>query len=311
MKKSILAFVLFALAGNIMAQDTKKIDNKKVVNKKNDTIKDGWYNGGNFGINFSQVALNNWAGGGQNTIATGGLLSLFANYKKGKQAWDNSLDLAYGVTSLNNGPFFKSDDRIELNSKYGQQLKEDGKWYYGALLNFRSQFADGFASPTDTVVISKFMSPGYLTFALGFDYKPNKSFSAFIAPLSSKVTFVMDDTLASVGAYGVDTNKNVRFELGGLIQAKYQRDILENVNLKTQLSLFSNYIDNPQNIDVFWETLIAMKVNKYITASISTTLIYDHDIDVPVDRNSDGVIDGAGPRLQFKEALNIGFSYKF
>jgi hypothetical protein len=311
MKKTILSLLaLTIILNSVNAQDTKKVD-VKILAKADTKAEDGWKAGGSAALNFSQVVLSNWAGGGQNTIAATSLVSLFANYKEEKKAWDNSVDLAYGLTSLNDGPFFKSDDRIELNSKYGQQIIETSKWYYGALLNFRSQFADGYATPTDTVTVSKFMSPGYLTFALGFDYKPNSNFSLFLSPLSSKTTFVTDDRLSSLGAYGVDTNKNVRFELGGLIQAKYQKDIMENVNLKTQLQLFSNYLDRPENIDIFWETLISMKVNKFITASISTTLIYDHDVDIAVDRNGDGINDGTGPRLQFKEAFNLGFSYKF
>lgn len=310
MKKTVLSLFALTTLFSVNAQDTKKVD-ANILAKADEKKEDGWKTGGTAALNFSQVALSNWAGGGQNTIAATSLVSLFANYKKGKQAWDNSLDLAYGLTSLDDGPFFKSDDRIELNSKYGQQLSDSSKWYYGALLNFRSQFADGFATPSDTVVISKFMAPAYLTFALGFDYKPNKNFSLFLSPLSSKTTFVTDSRLSSIGAYGVDTNKNVRFELGGLIQAKFQKDIMENVNLKTQLQLFSNYLDRPENIDIFWETLLSMKVNKYISASISTTLIYDHDVAIAVDRNGDGINDGTGPRLQFKEAFNLGFSYKF
>lgn len=310
MKKVLLSIFAFAAVYNGTAQDTKKV-NSTILARADEKKADGWDKGGTVSLNFSQVALSNWAGGGQNTVTGTGLVSLFANYKKGRKAWDNSLDLAYGLTSLDNSDFFKSDDRIELNSKYGQQMSDDSKWYYGALLNFRSQFADGFAAVGDTNPISKFMSPGYLTFALGFDYKPNNAFTVFLSPLSSKVTFVMDDQLSSVGAYGVDTNANVRFELGGLIQAKYQKDILKNVNLKSQLTLFSNYLDNPDHIDVFWETLLSMKVNKYITASISTTLIYDHDILIDIDRDNDGVNESQGRRIQFKEALNVGFSYKF
>lgn len=310
MKKVILSIFALAAVYNVTAQDTRKV-NSTILARANEKNPDGWNKGGTVNLNFSQVALSNWAGGGQNTITGNGLVSLFANYKKGKTAWDNSLDLAYGLTSLDNSDFFKSDDRIELNSKYGRQLKEGSKWYYGALLNFRSQFADGFATPGDTNVISKFMAPGYLTFALGFDYKPNDVFTLFISPLSTKTTFVLDNKLSAIGAYGVDTNAKVRFELGGLLQAKYQKDIMENVNLKTQLTLFSNYLDNPQNVDVFWETLLSMKVNKYITASISATLIYDHDVDIAVDRDNDGIKEGTGPRLQFKQALNVGFAYKF
>ena len=86
---------------------------------------------------------------------------------------------------------------------------------------------------------------------------------------------------------------------------------MKNVNLQTKLELFTNYTEEPTHVDVNWEVLIAMKVNKFISATISTQLLYDHDIDIAVDTDGDGVIDAAGPRTQFKEVLGIGLSYKF
>ena len=86
---------------------------------------------------------------------------------------------------------------------------------------------------------------------------------------------------------------------------------MENVLFQTKLDLFTNYLKEPQNIDVNWENLIVLKVNKFITASISTQLIYDNDIQINVDSNGDGAIDAVGPRVQFKEVVQVGFSYKF
>ncbi|MGB1039589.1 MAG: DUF3078 domain-containing protein [Flavobacteriales bacterium] len=316
MKKSIILLVSvltmgsYSFAQQTSDEATKNVDGG-VLARSDDKAKEGWTKGGMLGLNFSQVALSNWAGGGFSSISGNSLGSLFANYKNGKRAWDNSLDLAYGLISQDGGEFIKSDDRIELNSKYGQQFKKNEKWYYGGLVNFRTQFAPGFADEARATLISRIMSPAYLTGALGFDYKPNAALSIFIAPVSYRGTFVLDDALNSVGAFGVDTNSTLRNELGGLFMAKFQKDVLKNVNLKTQLTLFSNYIDRPQNIDVLWDVLLSMKVNKYITASIATSLIYDHDINIAVDNNNDGIIDATGPRVQFKEVLNIGFSYKF
>jgi hypothetical protein len=54
-----------------------------------------------------------------------------------------------------------------------------------------------------------------------------------------------------------------------------------------------------------------MKVNKLINASISTVMIYDHNM-VPIEHEVNGVkVAGTGPRLQFKEVLAVGISYKF
>ena len=293
---------------------TKNVD-AGVLAKADTAAKQGWVKGGLFGLNFGQVHLNNWQGGGQSNVSVNSLMSLFANYKKGKSAWDNSLDLAYGLINQNNAGFIKSDDRIELNSKYGQQFKNNNKWYYGGLVNFRTQFAPGFETPANLNLISRFMSPAYLTAALGFDYKPNSALSLFIAPVSYRGTIVLDPALNATGSFGVEANNSIRHEMGGLFMGKFQKDILENVNLKTQVTLFSNYLDRPQNIDVLWDMLISMKVNKYITASISSTLIYDNDISIAVDRNGNGTTDDAGdfggPRVQFKEVLNLGFAYKF
>ncbi|MEA1886045.1 MAG: hypothetical protein U9N72_02400 [Bacteroidota bacterium] len=81
---------------------------------------------------------------------------------------------------------------------------------------------------------------------------------------------------------------------------------MENVNLTSTIDLFSNYFDSPQNIDISWKALLNMKINEYLSANISTHLIYDDDIDW-VD--SEGIKHG--PKVQFKEMLGIGFSYKF
>ena len=105
--------------------------------------------------------------------------------------------------------------------------------------------------------------------------------------------------------------KQVRNEFGGYFKARIKRDIVKNVNFETKVDLFSNYLHNPQNIDVNWQVLIAMKVNKYITTTLSTHLIYDDDIDISVDDNNDGVTDAIGPRIQFKEAFGLGFNFHF
>jgi len=286
-----------------------------------DTI-DGWKKGGTITTNFSQVSLTNWASGGQNSIAINGLLSLFTHYKKGKGNWENYLDIAYGtIRQGKKADWWKSDDKIDFTSKYGRKVS--GDWYLAGVLNFKTQMANGYNFPNDSVAISKLMAPGYLLGALGLDYKPNDKFTMFFAPITSKTTFVMDGDLSNAGNFGVlpavyDTSGNVitpgsrvRSEFGGYIRMFYKKDIVENITLQTKIDLFSNYLHNPLNIDVNWETLISMKVNKYISATLSTHLLYDDDIDIAIDDNGDGITDRKGPRTQFKEALGIGFSYKF
>ncbi|MBP6334561.1 MAG: DUF3078 domain-containing protein [Bacteroidia bacterium] len=270
-----------------------------------------WKSGGFIGLNFNQISLSQWAPGGENNLSFSSSLSLFANYSKGKNVWDNNLDLGYGLIQTASDPIRKSDDKIELNSKYGRRIGE-GKWYYSALLNFKSQFAEGYKYPDDSNIVSKFMSPAYLTVALGITYKPVEYFEVFFSPVTSKFTFVTDQTLADSGAYGVEkattengvvvagTGKTIRSEFGAYLNMKFKKDIMENITFATKLELFNNYTDsdkdNAKNIDVNWETSLNMKVNKFVTASIVVNVIYDANM-----------IE----RTQYKHVIGVGFGYKF
>jgi len=279
----------------------------------------GWKTGGVFAINLAQTSLTNWAAGGQNSVAVNGLFSMFANMKRGKSVWDNSLNVGYGLLKQGkNSDFMKTDDKIDFLSKYGQEAFKN--FYYAALLNFKTQMTAGYNYPDVTNKISDLFSPAYLLLAVGMDYKPNANFSAFVAPLTAKFTFVTDDTLSAHGAYGVTPGETSKSEIGGYIRAIYTKndfkgEFMKNIAFTTKIDLFSNYLDNPQNIDVSWETQIAMKVNKYISVNFNTHLLYDDNILIALDRNDDGDMtdpdDIPGKRIQFKEILGVGFSYNF
>ncbi len=282
----------------------------------------GWLTGGLLNTGISQTSLTNWAAGGQNSFAVNGLFSLFANYKANNIAWDNSLDVGYGLLKQGSeSDFMKTDDKIDFTSKFGRKASEH--WYYAALLNFKTQMTAGYNYPNDSVRISDFLTPAYTLVSIGMDYKPNKNLSVFVAPLTGKITYVNDQELANVGAFGVEKaeydsignvitkGKKTRAEFGGYLKVQYKKEIMKNVSLETKVDAFSNYLKEAQNIDINWETLISLKVNKFISTTIATHLIYDDDIIIDVDKNDDGIVDESGPRIQFKEVLSVGFSYKF
>lgn len=280
-----------ALTLPVIAQEEKTEENPQ------------WKTGGNIGLTFTQTSLTNWAAGGENTLGTNGYLSLFANYAKGKGAWDNTLDLAYGILKQGEEDLRKSDDKIDFASKYGYRAGKH--WFYTALVSFKTQFSDGYKYPDDSTVISTFMAPAYLVGSFGMDYKPNDRLTVFLSPITAKFTMVNDDALSAAGSFGLEPGEKLRSEFGGFVKVAFKQDIMENVNFQTKVDLFSNYADNPQNVDVNWEVLIAMKVNKFITANLSTQLIYDHDTKIT---DKEGKV---GPRTQFKEIFGVGFAYKF
>jgi hypothetical protein len=261
-----------------------------------------WKRGGIGTLTFTQLSFYQWAAGGENSYTETALLNLFANYKKGSTSWDNTLDLGYGI--IKQGDLTKkSNDRIDFSSQFGK--KASGKWNYSTLLAFKTQFAPGYNYPDDSTIIANFFSPAYITLSIGMDYKPNEHFSLFLSPVTGKMTLVIDDSLSAKGAYGVDPGKKMRLEFGGFLKASYKLTVMKNVDLATKIDLFSNYLNNPQNIDVNWELMISMKVNEYLSATFNTLVLYDDDIDVP---RKDKL---PGPGVQVKELFGIGLSYKF
>lgn len=274
----------------------------------NDSIK-YWKLGGSSSINFSQVSLSNWNAGGRSSASGTFLFNSFANYSKENISWENGLNLGYGLMKEKDNDAVKTDDKIDFSSKLG--FKSKGKIYYTSLFNFRSQMTNGYKYPDTDNAISRFMAPGYFTLSLGIDYKPNDKFSLFASPLTGKMTFVTDDRLSAAGAFGVDPGDKSRSEIGAFIKTQFKTEVVKNVTLETKLDLFSNYLDTPQNIDVYWDVLVNMKINSFMSANLITNLIYDHDIKIAVDNNGDGVIDAVGPRIQFKELFGIGLNFKF
>lgn len=273
-------------------------------------------------LNGSQSAFSNWAAGGQNTIAVTAMYDIQAIYKKKKVTWKSGANLAYGISKIRKEPWRKTDDNIELFTNLGYDIykkKLDVSW----LTNFRTQFDRGFNLPNDSVYVSKFLAPGYLQTGLGIDYHPIENLQIYVAPITGKFTFVNDTRLANAGAFGVKAavyddagdlvtaGKKFRAELGASMKILYTQSIMENITLKTRLELFSNYLKNPQNIDVNGELLVNFKINKWFQANLAVNIIYDDDIDIGIDSDDDGNIDYSGPRTQIKEVLSLGVSYTF
>jgi hypothetical protein len=274
-----------------------------------------WKKGLETGLGITQVSLINWASGGDNSLAGNAFINITANYSKGKHNWDNSGQFAFGLIKNGEQGLRKTDDKIDLLSKYG--YKAGNHWFYSALAGFKTQFANGYDyKVSDSVVVSKLLAPAYLMMGLGMDYKPSENFSVFISALTARLTVVSDEKLADAGAFGVapahyDDNGNLLqhgsstlLQLGASVVSDLKAKLMENITLQTRLQLFTDYLKSPQNIDVDWKVMVVLKVNKYISANIATNLIYDDNITI-TDKEG-----RSGPRTQFKEVFGIGFNYK-
>ena len=330
MMKGILIWLMIFCCGLCLANSERQGTGDKISKPKENYNADStWKWGGLVNINFSQVAIGEyWAAGGLSSYSLTSLLRLYASHKKGKLSFDNNFDLGYGIikqgeiNTLSSQQWLKSDDRFELNSKLGYQIK-DKKTSITGLLNFKSQIAPGLNPADPSIRTSNFLAPGYLVFGGGIDTKPNKYISVFIAPVSSgKLTIVNDQGLADFGAFGVTPGSKYRLEFGGFLKIIYKREnISENkdsplydISFQSNLDLFSNYLNSPQNIDVNWGMAIGLRVNKYISVTITMNLIYDDDVNFLIedlDASGNVVSSYLAPRTQLKEVMGVGFAYYF
>ena len=273
---------------------------------QNDTL---WRNGGLFNFNFNQANFYQWAGGNNNSLALNGLASVFAKYKKGSWTWDNTGDFALGaIKQGEGGELRKSDDKVDINTKLGYDI--GNKLYFSLLGGFKTQFTEGFIFNQDgtRARISNLLAPAYALASLGIDYKPNADFTLFLSPITSRTIIVKDDVLSKAGAFGVAAGETVRSEFGAYLTTKYKKNLMENVLLSLKLDLFSNYLDQPKNVDVNLDLLFAFKINKFLQASISSTMLYDDNTTVPVKLDNGDYREGKG--VQLKNVLGIGLAYK-
>ena len=293
--KRLLFIALFAFSiSAIYAQDAKK-----------DELEDGkWYLKGVTGINASQTAMSNWSAGGENSMAGMVYLNGSLQRKSGNWLWSNALSLEYGLTNTKSLGTQKTSDKIDFTTQLGYST--DNKWFYTVMADFKSQFYKGYNYPDKSHYISKFFAPAYSNISIGLEYRPTNWYSVYLSPLAGKLTFVEDDYLSDQGAFGVDPGDKFKAELGAYLKGRVERKIMENVNLISTVDFFTAYDSSFGNVDVNWDVMISMKINKYLTANLNTTLKYDDDVKTV---NLDGTPDG--PKVQFKEVFGLGVAYNF
>ena len=135
MKKTILILLIVFGAFGLKAQEA-------------DT---SWKISSDISFFMSQASFSNWSAGGENSLTFNGYFNFYAGYIKGRVKWENFLNLAYGQTKTGDFEFRKNEDKIDFSSSYGIRTSETSKWYYEALFNFKSQFAQGYDYPDEVL----------------------------------------------------------------------------------------------------------------------------------------------------------------
>lgn len=303
MKKSLLVVMSCLLAFSGFSQEKKE------------EVKSPWTKVSTVSLLFNQASFNDkWQGGGTSSYAANFGLTHDANYSKDKITWDNRIVIDYGIANQKDQEFTrKTNDRFEVNSLVGREIKES-LWYYSFSLNIRTQLASGYefgedqnGSPTRTET-TKILSPGYFRAGLGLLWKKNENLKINIAPTTARLIIVNSqftnvgsnqsdiEAFNQVGYFGVKANETSRIEIGAAIEVYGKFTLLENVVLENVLNLYSNYLEDVQNVDIDYTANLVMSVNKWITANVTFQAMYD---------------DNAVKGLQIRETLGLGLTYGF
>jgi len=300
--------LLLAVSLSAVGQTNEELRPKFIDPTGADTVK-YWKYDGNVATNLNQVMLKNWAGGGQSSVGVGAIFALKATYAKNNFSWDVRADMAFGLQKLGKQEFRKSDDFFELSSQLNYKFKKG--WRFAFLTTLRSQFAPGYEYPDDStrILTSKFFSPAYTIIAPGVEYRAPKYFTMLFSPITNKNNIVMDNVNIDETRYGVEAGKRVFAQAGAFLTTTFEIDVVKNVSYKTKLDLFSNYLQNPQNIDINWRNDIVMKVNSFLNVTFSTELVYDDDVLIPKEREDGTIYEGKG--TQFRQNLTVSIGYKF
>jgi DUF3078 family protein len=292
-------FILFAIAG--IAQDTTKMQGGTVSLNLGQGGSKNWA-----------------AGAEKFSFTIAAYVNLFANKRFGKYQWNNNLDLGFALVNTTSGGIRKTDDKIDLYSKLHRELSPHTSIAFVTNLRtqFADGFDYNYLGKGFRRRTSGFFAPAYLAFGPGLDWHPTKYFSIFFSPASGRFVIVSNQPKsyyfpggvipASEGGgfetplavlYGVDPARQVRAELGALVSINFNKEIFKNFQYKSRLDLYSNYLKTykftvtgpdelaitpvgpkPQNVDVVWNNVINMKVNKIINVTYNFDLIYDDDV---------------------------------
>lgn len=299
-----------ALPGLSEVQATRKEKKEKTKwVRQVDSTKNRWVFDFAGGINFAQNYLQNWAAGGESSLAGAGKLDMNLLYTYGGHMWESKLKTAYGLSYTKTNGLNKTADNLLISTAYGYAMPGD-HFFYKAYADIQTQYDLGYANAdgrkNHDEYISAIFSPGYLNASLGIEYRLKTLLSVYFSPASTRTTFVTDDFLSNQGLFGVDSGKHVMFEAGMSLQINFAWTFWKNFTLKTDAKFFTPYNRDFGNIVVDWNVGLEMAINSYFSASIGTSLKYDDKVK---SVRKDGSL--GGPKVQFREFLTIGIGYTF
>ncbi len=234
-------------------------------------------------------------------------------------------------------PYQKNIDELRIGSKLGYALDRKRKWYAtGAFTLFTNTLRTYPGPPTypgnflrnivDTLTNTAFFNPAFITLSVGIEFKPDEHWSFYYSPIGAKWIVVPDDQIAALGIHGNPVRgerdpvtglftdfDNVDRQFGSLFRAAYQNQFWKDrLFVRSSLLLYSNYLRNPQNIDVDWTNEISLEVFKGLKLTFLLNLFYDDDVLVQItDYDSPGGVSGLGKRISLTQQFLVNYKITF
>ena len=273
-----------------------------------------WKKTGKIAFTMNQSGFSNWQPGGDNAFSGNLNFNYDFNYEKNGWLWDNKIIAALGISAVEDEDTKKTDDRLEFNSILGKKFSEN--WSFSFLGNFKTQFIDGHDYTDDYIgpgenqdfPISGFFKPAYLSFGPGFFWKKSDDLTVNFAPITSKFTFLngevfefnedtgLFDSSNDVRMYGVAPGEDMLYEFGLNVRAYYRTEVMKNISVENILTFYSDYLDNPQNVDIDYTLNLVMKINDVFSTNFTLQAVYD---------------DNSFSGMQVKETFGVAISYNF
>lgn len=278
-------------AGSAYAQETE-----------DDTLAVGeWANQLTGIVSGSQTGFQNWQEGGVSSLSvsagiSGRSIGVTQNWKHRYEA-----RLAIGGVRLSGREFRKSHDIIRAETSWLYRGTDFFSTFQPTIaLVGRTQFAPGYNYQTNPfgdgrelpVKVSDFFSPAIFTQTVGLTYEYGNWFLQRVG-LAGKEAVVVDRPLRPV--FGVAPDRLARVEVGLETQTGINLLILENTRFESSLTLFKSFGETALP-DMFWENLLHIKANQWLTTNVEVVLLYNEDV---------------SRQLQLKEVISLGVTFSF
>ena len=118
-----------------------------------------------------------------------------------------------------------------------------------------------------------------------------------IAPVAYKFIFASDTTNINPNTFGIKTGRNTLHEIGSSFIAQFSYVPSREIQVNSKLKFYTNY----EKVEIDWEIIGVFMVNRFLTTRISLNPRYDNTVILK---------EGEKTKIQFKELLSFGFSFR-